>query len=954
MIQLRILGALELTSSDARALGTVVTQPRRTALLCYLAVASARGFLRRDSVLALFWPEQDDEQARHALRQSLYFLRRTLGSSTIVSRGDDELAIATDHLQCDTTGFERALDERRPEDALAIYRGDLLPGFHVSDAPEFERWLDGERSRLRRRAADAAWLLAETREQHGDPRGAAEWGRRALGFSSGDELALRRFLTLLDRLGDRAAAVRAYEAFARESEREYELAPSEETRALLAKIRAERRVHMVDSVHRPAMSEPPSHELQAGVDSATAAAPEVDALPADARQAPPVAPSSGSPWGRRSSGAGVAAAAILALLGIGAWKLGALSEPVSATQPQRTVVADFASPPNDSTLGDLVAHVLNSELARSPLLRVAGGPSIADALRRMRQPPAARLSADIAREVATREQINLVVEGDVRSTSAGLILTASVVETASGDVIAGASENARDSTEVLAAIKRLSDRIRQGIGESQASIRATDRVWRFTTTSLPALRMHMAGSQAWWRGDSRMAAELLEGATKLDPEFAHAYLVLSGALDASGAPRGRSLRAIVRAYELRDRLSDRERHAVEGQYHLSVTGDLTSAIAALRKHIDALRQLPRGEPGLYGSLGTALVLAGDAAGAERVLQEARDRHPTPANLTLLIRLLYAQRRDAEAGEVLDELTRRQPQHPNSVMLRARILADSGRYDDAHALAVQFRRGGNVLADAELEPELDATRGRLVEAIDHLRKLRDAALTRGEIGPALEIAAAIGRLRLVTGDSAAVTEVDNFLTRHPINSLEALSRPSLPIALFFADAGQPRRARAWLTAYEREVAPQFQGPDRWILHRARAAVHRAEGNLDQALVELRESMRYPALHAGLFDEPSIRMTDHPELARIYDALGASDSAIAVYERYVGVRSLTRLRTDAFELGKALERLGALYEQRGDSARAADRYGRLAALWRGADEALEHRASSASRHTAVRPE
>ena len=101
MIELRTLGALELTSADGRPLGVVVTQPRRTALLCYLALTSAHGFRRRDSVLALFWPEQDDEHARHALRQALYFLRRTLGSSVIVSRGDDELAIATDHLRCD-------------------------------------------------------------------------------------------------------------------------------------------------------------------------------------------------------------------------------------------------------------------------------------------------------------------------------------------------------------------------------------------------------------------------------------------------------------------------------------------------------------------------------------------------------------------------------------------------------------------------------------------------------------------------------------------------------------------------------------------------------------------------------------------------------------------------------------------------------------------------------------
>jgi DNA-binding SARP family transcriptional activator len=280
MIELRTLGALELTSADGRPLGVAVTQPRRMALLCYLALTSARGFQRRDSVLAIFWPEQDEEHARHALRQALYFLRRTLGSSAIVSRGDDELAIATDHLRCDATEFERALDEQRPEDALAMYRGDLLPGFHISDAPEFERWLDDERTRLRRLAAGAAWSLAEAREGAGDACGAAESGQRALGLSAGDELALRRLIALLDRLGDRAAAVRAYEAFARQLEGEYEVVPSEMSRAPLAEIRAEQREHTAPvasvpigpsfgvqsfGVQSSAVSEPSLHRPDAGV-----------------------------------------------------------------------------------------------------------------------------------------------------------------------------------------------------------------------------------------------------------------------------------------------------------------------------------------------------------------------------------------------------------------------------------------------------------------------------------------------------------------------------------------------------------------------------------------------------------------------------------------------------------------------------------------------------------------
>jgi TolB-like protein/DNA-binding SARP family transcriptional activator len=239
MIELRTLGALELTSAENRGVGTVLAQPRRAALLCYLALATPRGFRRRDTLFSLFWPEYDAEQARHALRQSVYVLRRALGAKAIVSRGDEELALATEQIRCDVWEFEAALDLGRPADALALYQGELLAGFHISDAPDFERWLDQERSRLRQRAQEAGWALAAEREREGDAAGAVEAARRALAFSPTDETALRRLMLLLERVGDRVAAVRAYEAFAWMLEGEYALEPSAETQAVAARIRAE-------------------------------------------------------------------------------------------------------------------------------------------------------------------------------------------------------------------------------------------------------------------------------------------------------------------------------------------------------------------------------------------------------------------------------------------------------------------------------------------------------------------------------------------------------------------------------------------------------------------------------------------------------------------------------------------------------------------------------------------
>ncbi|MFL5620575.1 MAG: BTAD domain-containing putative transcriptional regulator [Gemmatimonadaceae bacterium] len=953
MTELRLFGAIELTGPGGQELRSVLTQPKRLALLVYLAVASPRGFHRRDTLVALFWPDHDETHARAALSRAVYHIRGAVGEGVLVSRGNEELSLATDRIRCDVSAFEDALAADRPEEALALYRGDLLAGFYLSGAPEFERWLDEERTRLRRGAAVATWALAESRERSGDAVGAAEWGARAAAFSPVDEMVLRRQLGLLERLGDRTAAVRAYETFARRLEQEYELAPSPQTRAVVARLRAgaDKRT----GITLPGAPLPSNHAAVAPLTAGPSTEVTVDrASEPDSALAAAPRPVRRAAWSPRYRlAAWLGFGTLVALLGIGSWQLvaGARQDRLPRTR-ERVVVADFVSPTMDSTLGDVVAHVLRSELAQSPALSVVGGEAIEAALRRMRREPGTRLTSGLAREVAAREEVKLVVDGDVRAAGIGLALTASVVEVATGDIIGGASAIARDSTEVLAAIERLAGSIRQAVGESIASVRTGDSLYSFTTSSLPALRNHMAGSRALWRGDYRTAAELFERAVALDPAFAHADLMLMQSLRAGGFPRGRVLRPLVRAYELRDRLTERERYAVEGVYHLNVTGDLPEAIAAFRKHIEALRQLPVAEAGFYASLGNALQLSGDLASAGAVLREARVRHPSPATLTALISVLHAEGSDAEARGVLDELSRRYPEHPQALTMRVRLLADSGRYDDAHALASRIRRTDEVRTDLELQAELDAIRGRLGEAAGHLTEQRDHALARGDLAAALSVATALGRLRLLAGDSArALREVDRLLAGHPIRSLDVLSRPILPLALFYARAGQPRRARAWLAAYERDEPPIFRGPDRWMLHRVRATLDAAEGRPQQALAELREAALAPALQVGQFDDPHLAIGDHPELARMYETLGAPDSAIAVYERYLAAHSLDRMVADAFELGPALERLGRLYESRGDSARSAVHYRRFAELWHGADPAIRARAEAARRRAAA---
>src|SRR5690349_20392974 len=164
----------------------VLAQPRRLALLAYLASATPRGMHRRDQLAALFWPELDQDHARAALRQAVYVLRGALGAAAIVSYGDEEVGVDFDLVHCDVAAFDRAVEAGQLEKALDIHRGVLLDGFFISDAPEFEQWLERERARFQETATGVARRLIGQMEKS-DPAGAARSARRAARFAPHDE-----------------------------------------------------------------------------------------------------------------------------------------------------------------------------------------------------------------------------------------------------------------------------------------------------------------------------------------------------------------------------------------------------------------------------------------------------------------------------------------------------------------------------------------------------------------------------------------------------------------------------------------------------------------------------------------------------------------------------------------------------------------------------------------------
>ena len=349
-----------------------MAQPKRFALLAYLASADATARHPRDILLDLFWPDLGPVRARRALRQALHGLRRSLGPDVLTGKGREMIGTDPDRLWCDAVAFTRAIDEGRDEDALELYRGPFLDGFHIDGAPRFDRWVEGRRRELHRMAVEAAWRLADRAE--GADRGAeaGRWAELAVKLAPYDSAGVQRLMRLLQRTDRSAAALRAYEDYAARLRRDLELTPPEEISVLADRLAA---------------SAAPGDEGGAGhgapepaVASPGAAPPEGSGAAPDRRHDGAAGPpANGEELGSRlpRALAAVAGLLILALMGLAAasWLRDAETAAAAAPPPSSVAVLRFAdlSPGGDQAwFADGVAEEILDALASVRGLDVKG------------------------------------------------------------------------------------------------------------------------------------------------------------------------------------------------------------------------------------------------------------------------------------------------------------------------------------------------------------------------------------------------------------------------------------------------------------------------------------------------------------------------------------------------------------------------------------------------------
>ena len=286
VLRLKVLGGLSV-HRDGRPLSGALAQPRRLAVLALLSRAGRSG-VSRDSVINTLWPDTDEERARHTLSQTLYALRRQLGSDECIV-GVRELRVDTELLAIDVAEFQDAVAAHDLERAVGLYDGLFLDGFHLPGIDEFERWVERERALLERTYAETLERLARDATARDDHALATQrWRKRA----ARDPLDARVAIALMQSLaagGDRVAAIqhaRVHEVLVAEelslpADRDVLRLADELRREQIAAVRAPATVDALATAPKPVMA-----SEAAGQDPVSPGSSETVAEP---RIAPPLA-----------------------------------------------------------------------------------------------------------------------------------------------------------------------------------------------------------------------------------------------------------------------------------------------------------------------------------------------------------------------------------------------------------------------------------------------------------------------------------------------------------------------------------------------------------------------------------------------------------------------------------------------------------------------------------------
>ncbi len=643
-------------------------------------------------------------------------------------------------------------------------------------------------------------------------------------------------------------------------------------------------------------------------------------------------------WRKAILGGGLAFGTLVAIvigytlmrtMGIGS--IGTLQAKGLIKDRQPILLAEFENRTPDSTLAPTLTDAFRVDLSQSQSVKIMDGEAVSDALRRMQKPENAVMTVELARQLAQREGVPAVVVGEINAVGKSYVLSAKVLSASKGSVLTALRETAANDAELIPALDRLSRALRERIGESLVSIRTDEPLEHVTTSSLDALRKYSQALRLADMGHEEAAIPLLQMATSIDTGFAMAWRKLSVLNLNNGGSFALSSDAAQRAYAHRDRLPELEKLASTAAYFDFVNHDQAKLIAAYR----AMLGIDPNSGIAQNNLAVQLLAEGHYQEAESLAVACMNRGQFANCPYHAIRAELLQRNPAAAETTLARWGRNSPDDPQMLWSRFAVASWRGDYPGAARFtrALGAASASSQYFQAAVHQNFGAlagVEGKLGEAERELRASAELHEARGArdiyVYQMAQLAQFDLRYRNRPADALAI--LTEALAKHPLASIAPYDRPYSQVAITYALLGQKEEAQRLMAEAQRAVPPGIlkADPD-WSSALGHIAFARGQyGDAISAFQQSRDAMT--CMSCGYFD-----------LAQTYTKVGQPDSALAYYERYVTTGDASRVFSDANYLAASYQRLGELYEAKGDRKRALEYYEKLIDLWKNADPELQ---------------
>ncbi len=610
-----------------------------------------------------------------------------------------------------------------------------------------------------------------------------------------------------------------------------------------------------------------------------------------------------------------AAAVLLVAVPIAGWLYYRSRQTKPLTEKDIVVLADFDNKTGDTVFDDALKQALAVELGQSPFLNLLSDQKVSEALGMMGHPTNERITADVGRELCLRTGSKAVVGGTISSLGSHYVIDLNAAACSTGDTLAKEQGEAVSKEDVLKALSRASSSLRTKLGESLPSVQKFDVPIEATTSSLEALKNYSMGIKVGHEKGDAAKIPFLKRAIEIDPNFPLAYSELALSYGNLQQP-SLALEYATKAYQLRDRVTEREKLSITALY-FSATGEIDKEAQTYQLWT---ANYPR-NPAPHANLGADHAIMGQFDKALAEQQEALRLAPDNVNIysSLGATYLYLNRLD-EANATFDRAL-------------ARKLDDGGLRQFMYYLA--FLRGNAAQMEQQvawaagkpgdedlllsIQSDTEAYYGRLSKARDFSRRAVDSAVRADskETAAFWQVNAALREAEL--GNTAYAKQgVTAALVLSPGRDVKVQA------ALTLARIGDVSRAKALVEELEKGYPTNTLLKLYW-LPTLNAAIELSKGNSSQALVLLETATPYE-LAGGL--------TLYPAYVRGQAYLLANNGAAAAaeFQKMLDHRGIVL----NFVTGSLAHlQIGRAYAMVDDTAKAKAAYQDFFALWKNAD-------------------